>query len=89
MFNWPAMTTVRDLLESGYPEFAEKALKVNGGEVPLCCVFVSQAREWTCLWLAKGGKRFLSFDVFRKECLKCQDEMVKKLKIKGGDYCRE
>jgi len=76
------MTTVRDLLESGYPEYAKKALKENGGEVPLCCVSVSNVNKWTCLWLIRKGKRFLSFDVFQKECLKCQDEMLEKLKIK-------
>ena len=64
------MTTVRDLLESGYPEFAEKALNENGGEVPLCCVFVSQARKWSCLWFAKEGKRFLSFDVDVRKIMK-------------------
>ena len=76
------MTTVRDLLELGYPEYAKKALKENGGQVPLCCVFVSEVDKWSCLWLLKKGRGSLSFDVFEKECLRCQDEMLNKLKKK-------
>lgn len=56
-----AMTTVRDLLELGFPEYAKKSLKENGGQVPLCCVFVSDVDKWSCLWLLKKRRRILKF----------------------------
>jgi hypothetical protein len=37
--NFFVMTTIRELLELGYLEYAKKALKERGGQTPLCCKF--------------------------------------------------
>lgn len=69
------MTTIRELLEQGYPEYAKKVLKERGGQTPLCCI-IREGSRVTCSWLAK----LYMPEEFNALCLKCQREMQEKIK---------
>jgi len=71
------MTTIRELLELGYLEYAKKALKERGGQTPLCCI-IRQGSLMTCSWLAK----LYTPEEFNALCLKCQREMQEKISQK-------
>lgn len=76
------MTTVRELLELGFPEYAEKALKERAGQTSLCCIEMKEGKV-TCSWLGK----FTSKEDFEKACLICQEEMAKKLGKENEGEC--
>jgi hypothetical protein len=71
------LTTIRELLEEGFPQYAEKVLKERGGQTPLCC-FTREGSMMTCSWLDK----LCPIKEFETLCLKCQKEMLEKISQK-------
>jgi len=79
------VTTIRELLDLGFPKYAIKVLmehKCRVDQYPLCCVETNEEGYWTCSFL----KRFYPEKIFKAKCFECQIYMIQKIFHKRNKF---
>lgn len=81
------MTTIREHVENGnFSYWVTNFYSTGKGQVPLCCSQYKKQKDgtWnlTCKWLEKknGKKKYFTYEEFSVLCLKCQEEIERKIK---------